>query len=257
MKVVILAGGLGTRLAEETDIKPKPMVEIGGKPILWHIMKIYASHGFKDFIVCCGYKGHVIKEYFQRFFIHHADITFNLAENSMQVHHKTTEDWSVTLVDTGIDSMTGGRIQRIQPYVANESFMLTYGDGVSNINITELLRFHKNHGKMVTVTAVQPESRFGVLDLNAQHQVKSFMEKPKGESGWINGGFFVCEPGIFSYLNGDTTIWEREPLERIAAAGELFAFKHHGFWKPMDSLKDKNDLNAMWQNGTAEWKLWT
>jgi len=257
MKVVILAGGLGTRLAEETDIKPKPMVEIGGKPILWHIMKIYASYGFNDFIVCCGYKGHIIKEYFQQFFLHHADITFDLAANRMEVHHKTSENWKVTLVDTGKDSMTGGRIHRIEPYVANEAFMLTYGDGVSNINITDLLRFHKAHGKLVTVTAVQPKSRFGVLELNADNQVKSFMEKPKGESGWINGGFFVCEPGIFSYLNGDSTVWEREPLEQIASAGQLCAFKHHGFWKPMDSLKDKNDLNAMWQNGTAEWKIWS
>jgi glucose-1-phosphate cytidylyltransferase len=256
MKVVILAGGLGTRLSEETDIKPKPMVEIGGRPILWHIMKLYASQGFKEFIICCGYKGHVIKEYFQQYFLHHADVTFDLAANQMSVHHKTTEDWKVTLVNTGKDSMTGGRIRRIQPYVKNERFMLTYGDGLSNINLAELLRFHKNHGKMVTVTAVQPESRFGVLDINATQQVQSFMEKPKGESGWINGGFFICEPGVFSYLEGDQTIWEREPLEQIAAAGELFAFKHSGFWKPMDSLKDKNDLNSMWEKGQAEWNIW-
>jgi glucose-1-phosphate cytidylyltransferase len=256
MKVVLLAGGLGTRLSEETDIKPKPMVEIGGKPILWHIMKIYASHGFNEFIVCCGYKGHVIKEYFSNFFLHQSDVTFNLKTNEMEVHNSGAEDWKVTLVDTGKDSMTGGRIKRIEKYVNNSTFMLTYGDGVSDINIKELVAFHQKNKKMVTVTAVQPESRFGVLDINEEQEVRSFLEKPKGESGWINGGFFVCEPEIFKYIKGDETIWEREPLEGIAKDKQLCAFKHEGFWKPMDSLKDKQDLNKFWDNNKAEWKVW-
>lgn len=256
MKVVLLAGGLGTRLAEETDIKPKPMVEIGGKPILWHIMKIYAHHGFNEFIVCCGYKGHVIKEYFSNFFLHHSDVTFDLSNNSMEVHNSAAENWKITLVDTGKDSMTGGRIKRIKQYVDNSAFMLTYGDGVSNINIKQLVEFHKQNKKMVTVTAVQPESRFGVLDINSSNEVRSFMEKPKGEFGWINGGFFVCEPQVFDYIGGDDTIWEREPLEAIAKANQLAAYKHDGFWKPMDSLKDKQDLNKFWESGKAEWKLW-
>lgn len=256
MKVVILAGGLGTRLSEETDLRPKPMVEIGGKPILWHIMKIYAHHGFNEFVICCGYKGHVIKEYFSNFFLHHADITFDLANNKMEVHNNSGENWKITLVDTGKDTMTGGRIKRIQKYTNNEAFMLTYGDGVSNVNIKELVAFHKEHKKMVTVTAVQPDSRFGVLDINSSNEVNSFLEKPKGESGWINGGFFVCEPEIFNYIKGDETIWEREPLEGIAKDKNLCAYKHSGFWKPMDSLKDKNDLNAFWEKGVAEWKIW-
>lgn len=256
MKVVLLAGGLGTRLAEETDIKPKPMVEIGGKPILWHIMKIYAHHGFNEFIVCCGYKGHVIKEYFSNFFLHHSDVTFDLSNNSMEVHNSAAENWKITLVDTGKDSMTGGRIKRIEPYVNNSAFMLTYGDGVSNINIKALVDFHKKNNKMCTVTAVQPESRFGVLDINSNNEVRSFMEKPKGEFGWINGGFFVCQPEVFKYIKGDDTIWEREPLEAIAKANQLAAYKHEGFWKPMDSLKDKQDLNKFWESGKAEWKIW-
>lgn len=256
MKVVILAGGLGTRLSEETDIKPKPMVEIGGKPILWHIMKIYSQHGFNEFVVCLGYKGHVIKEYFANFFLHHSDVTFDLKQNKMEVHNSEAENWKITLVDTGKDSMTGGRIKRIQPYVNNSTFMLTYGDGVSNINIKELVDFHKKNKKMVTVTAVQPESRFGVLDINNAHEVKSFLEKPKGDIGWINGGFFVCEPEVFKYIKGDETIWEREPLENIAKDNELCAFRHEGFWKPMDSLKDKQDLNKFWDTNKAEWKTW-
>jgi glucose-1-phosphate cytidylyltransferase len=256
MKVVILAGGLGTRLSEETDIKPKPMVEIGGKPILWHIMKIYSHHGFNEFIICLGYKGHVIKEYFSNFFLHHADVTFDLASNKMEVHNSEAENWKITLVDTGKDSMTGGRIRRIRPYVNNAPFLLTYGDGVSNVNIRELVSFHEKNKKYVTVTAVQPESRFGILDINAASEVRSFMEKPKGESGWINGGFFVCQPEIFDYLEGDQTIWEREPLESIARDNQLCAFKHEGFWKPMDSLKDKKDLNQLWESGEAEWKTW-
>lgn len=256
MKVVILAGGLGTRLSEETDIKPKPMVEIGGKPILWHIMKIYSQHGFNEFVVCLGYKGHVIKEYFANFFLHHSDVTFDLKQNKMEVHNSEAENWKITLVDTGKDSMTGGRIKRIQPYVNNSTFMLTYGDGVSNINIKELVDFHKKNKKMVTVTAVQPESRFGVLDINNANEVKSFLEKPKGDIGWINGGFFVCEPDVFKYIKGDETIWEREPLENIAKDNELCAFRHEGFWKPMDSLKDKQDLNKFWDTNKAEWKTW-
>jgi len=256
MKAIILAGGLGTRLSEETVLKPKPMVEIGGKPILWHIMKIYSHHGFNEFIVCCGYKGHVIKEYFADFFLHHSDITFDLANNKMDVHDTAVENWKITLVDTGKDSMTGGRIKRIQKYVGNQPFMLTYGDGVSNIDIKKLVEFHKSNKKFVTVTAVQPESRFGVLDINSKHEVKSFMEKPKGESGWINGGFFVCEPNVFDFIEGDATTWEREPLEHIAKQNQLAAFKHEGFWKPMDSLKDKNDLNKFWDTNTAEWKIW-
>jgi glucose-1-phosphate cytidylyltransferase len=257
MKVVILAGGLGTRLSEETDIRPKPMVEIGGKPILWHIMKIYSHYGFNEFIICLGYKGHVIKEYFANFFLHHSDVTVDLNSGGLTMHKTGTENWKITLIDTGKDSMTGGRVKRIEEYTKGKTFMLTYGDGVSNINIKELVEFHSKNKKMVTVTAVQPESRFGVLDINESNHVKSFLEKPKGEAGWINGGFFVCEPGIFKYLKGDDTIWERDPLENIAKDGELVAYKHHGFWKPMDTLKDKLDLNKVWDNGTAEWKLWT
>lgn len=256
MKVVLLAGGLGTRLSEETDIKPKPMVEIGGKPILWHIMKIYSHYGYNEFIICCGYKGHVIKEYFSNFFLHQSDVTIDLSNNKMEVHNSDAENWKITLVDTGKDSMTGGRIKRIEKYVNNSTFMLTYGDGVSNINIKELVEFHKKNKKSVTVTAVQPESRFGVLDINEKDEVKSFLEKPKGESGWINGGFFVCEPEIFKYIKGDDTIWEREPLEGIAKDNQLCAYKHEGFWKPMDSLKDKNDLNKFWETNKAEWKIW-
>jgi glucose-1-phosphate cytidylyltransferase len=256
MKVVILAGGLGTRIAEETDIRPKPMVEIGGKPILWHIMKIYSHYGYNDFIVCLGYKGHVIKEYFANFFLHHADVTIDLGSNKMTMHKAGSENWKITLIDTGKDTMTGGRIKRIQEYTEGKTFMLTYGDGVSNINIKELVDFHKKNKKLVTVTAVQPDSRFGVLDINDANEVRSFMEKPKGESGWINGGFFVCEQGIFEYIKGDEVFWEKEPLENIVKNGDLAAFKHRGFWKPMDTLKDKQDLNKVWDNGTAEWKLW-
>jgi glucose-1-phosphate cytidylyltransferase len=256
MKVVILAGGLGTRLSEETDIKPKPMVEIGGKPILWHIMKIYSHHGYNEFVICLGYKGYVIKEYFSNFFLHHSNVTFDLSTNSMEVHHTNAENWKITLVDTGINTMTGGRIKQIEKYIDNSPFMLTYGDGVSNVNIKELVEFHKKNKKEVTVTAVQPDSRFGVLDINAQNEVKSFLEKPKGESGWINGGFFVCEPTVFKYIKDDATIWEREPLESIAKGNNLAAYKHDGFWKPMDSLKDKNDLNKFWDTNVAEWKVW-
>ena len=256
MKVVILAGGLGTRISEETDIRPKPMVEIGGKPILWHIMKIYAHFGFTEFVVCLGYRGHVIKEYFANFFLHHADVTFDLAKNQTEIHKSGSENWKITLIDTGKDTMTGGRIKRIEPYINNETFMLTYGDGVSNVNIEELLKTHRKHQKYATVTAVQPSGRFGALGINAQQEVESFFEKPKGDGSWINGGFFVCEPQIFDYIEDDATIWEQAPLEHLAKDGQLAAYKHHGFWKPMDTLKDKQDLNEYWQEGTAEWKVW-
>jgi glucose-1-phosphate cytidylyltransferase len=257
MKVVILAGGLGTRLSEETDLKPKPMVEIGGKPILWHIMKIYSAHGFNEFIICCGYKGFVIKEYFANYFLHQADITIDLAKNSLEVHHSQAESWKITLVDTGVNTMTGGRIKRIQPYINNESFMLTYGDGVSNVNISELLTYHKKQGKFATVTAIQPMGKFGALIINESNNVNSFAEKPKGDGAWINGGFFVLEPKIFDFITeGDSTIWERAPLENIAAQNQLTAYKHSGFWRPMDTLRDKIELENMWNSQNCEWKLW-
>jgi len=255
VKVVILAGGFGTRLSEETDIKPKPMVEIGGKPILWHIMKIYSSYGFNDFIICLGYKGYIIKEYFANYFLHMSDVTIDLKNNQIEVHNVKAEPWKVTLVDTGLNTMTGGRIKRIQKYIGNETFMLTYGDGVGNINIEELLNFHKKHGKYATLTAVQPSGRFGALDLN-ENQVKAFKEKPKGDGAWINGGFFVLEPQIFEYIEGDETIWERDPLENLAKDGQLMAYKHTGFWKPMDTLRDKRELEALWQSGNPPWKVW-
>ncbi len=256
MKVVLLAGGLGTRISEETDIRPKPMVEIGGKPILWHIMKMYAHYNVTEFIVCLGYKGYFIKEYFSNLFLHHADVTFDLANNKMEVHRSDSENWKVTLVDTGKDTMTGGRIKRIEQYVNNETFMLTYGDGVSDINISELLKTHKAKGKLATVTAVQPQGRFGALGINSENNVESFYEKPKGDGSWINSGFFVCEPGIFKYIDNDKTIWEQHPLENLAKDGQLTSFKHSKFWKPMDTLKDKQDLNQLWETNQAPWKTW-
>ncbi len=258
MKVVILAGGLGSRLSEETDLRPKPMVEIGGKPILWHIMKIYASHGFTDFVICLGYKGFHIKEYFANYFLHQTDVTIDLGNNRMEFHKSESENWKISLIDTGKDSMTGGRIKRIQPYIGNEPFMLTYGDGVSNVDISALVDFHKSHGKKLTVTAIQPSGRFGQLLVNEEtHNVEAFQEKPKGDGAWINGGFFVCQPEVFDYIRqGDTTIWEQEPLMNLAKDGELMCFKHHGFWRPMDTLKDKQDLNEIWSSGKAEWKIW-
>ena len=255
MKVVILAGGFGTRLSEETDIKPKPMIEIGGKPILWHIMKIYSTYGFNDFVICLGYKGYVIKEYFANYFLHMSDVTIDLKNNQMEIHDVKAEPWKVTLVDTGLNTMTGGRIKRVQKYIGNDTFMLTYGDGVANINIKELLEFHKKHGKFATVTAVQPSGRFGALDLK-DSQVKAFKEKPKGDGAWINGGFFVLEPQVFDYINGDETIWEREPLEDLAKDEQLMAYKHTGFWKPMDTLRDKRELQVLWESGEAPWKIW-
>jgi glucose-1-phosphate cytidylyltransferase len=256
MKVVLLAGGLGTRLSEETVLKPKPMVEIGGMPILWHIMKMYSSYGFNDFVVCLGYKGYVVKEYFANYFLHKSDVTIDLKNNAMKVHDSQAEPWSITLVDTGNESMTGGRIKRIQQHVGNETFMLTYGDGVSDVNIKELVAFHKGRKKFCTVTSVQPSGRFGAIKLSDDDQVDSFMEKPKGDGAWINGGFFVCEPDVFDFIDGDDTIWEREPMEKIAAQGEMVAYKHSGFWKPMDTLRDKNELENDWATNNAQWKNW-
>lgn len=257
MKAVILAGGLGTRISEETHLKPKPMVEIGGKPILWHIMKIYSHYGINEFIICLGYKGYVIKEYFAHYFLHHCDVTFDFTNNSKQIiHNQKAEPWKVTLVDTGLKAMTGGRVKRIQSYVGNETFMLTYGDGIGNINIQELIDFHKRHGKLATITSSQPSGRFGALKLGENQLVRSFEEKPDGDGGWINAGFFVLEPNIFDYIKGDETLWEREPLENLAKQGQLSAFKHRGFWKPMDTLRDKEKLEELWQSGAAPWKVW-
>lgn len=256
MKVVILAGGLGTRLSEETVLKPKPMVEIGGMPILWHIMKIYSAHGFNDFVICLGYKGYVVKEYFANYFLHKSDVTIDLSDNSIKVHDSQAEPWKITLADTGNDSMTGGRIKRIQQHVNNETFMLTYGDGVGSVDITRLLEYHQQKGKYCTVTSVQPSGRFGALNLSEDNEVKSFMEKPKGDGSWINGGFFVCEPAVFDYIDNDSTIWEREPMEKIAADGQMVAFNHEGFWKPMDTLRDKLELENDWAQGNAKWKNW-
>ncbi|WP_439699176.1 glucose-1-phosphate cytidylyltransferase [Mucilaginibacter sp. AW1-7] len=256
MKVVLLAGGLGTRLSEETVLRPKPMVEIGGMPILWHIMKIYSSYGFNDFIICLGYKGYVIKEYFANYFMHKSDVTIDLTNNSVKVHDSQAEPWKITLVDTGNESMTGGRIKRIAPHIGNERFMLTYGDGVSDVNIKELLECHERGGKFCTVTSVQPSGRFGALNIDDHNNVHSFMEKPKGDGAWINGGFFVCEPDVFNYIAGDSTLWEREPMEKIAADGQMVAYKHSGFWKPMDTLRDKQELEEDWVQNKAKWKIW-
>jgi glucose-1-phosphate cytidylyltransferase len=256
MKVVLLAGGLGTRLSEETILRPKPMVEIGGMPMLWHIMKIYSAYGFNEFIVCLGYKGYIIKEYFANYFLHKSDVTINLKDNTLKVHDSQAEPWTITLVDTGNESMTGGRIKRIQQHTGNESFMLTYGDGVSNVDIRALVNYHKAKGKMCTVTSVQPSGRFGAINLTDDNNVHSFMEKPKGDGAWINGGFFVCEPAVFDFIEGDSTIWEREPMETIAAQGQMAAFKHDGFWKPMDTLRDKHELEQDWAANKAQWKIW-
>ncbi|WP_031460809.1 glucose-1-phosphate cytidylyltransferase [Chloroflexus sp. MS-G] len=257
MKAVILAGGYGTRISEESAIRPKPMVEIGNRPILWHIMKIYSAHGINEFIICCGYKGHMIKEYFANYYLHHADVTFDMRENRMTVHHTKIEPWQVTLVDTGENTMTGGRIKRIQPYVGNETFCLTYGDGVSDVDIRALLAYHREQGVTVTLTAVQPPGRFGAFSLSeGQTLIESFKEKPKGDGAYINGGFFVVEPAAFDLIAGDETVWEREPLEQLAQRGQLAAYRHHGFWHPMDTLRDKNYLEGLWQSGQAPWKIW-
>lgn len=258
MKVVILAGGLGTRLTEETTVKPKPMVEIGGKPILWHIMKIYKQYGYDDFIICLGYKGHMIKEYFINYYLYNSDITVELGSNKMDIHYSNSESFKVTLVDTGVDTNTGGRIKKIQKYVGNETFMLTYGDGVSNINIPELVAFHKEKGKLATLTSIQLPGRFGTLEINKQGSVRHFQEKPEGDGIWINGGFFVLEPGIFKYLEGDmeTVQWEKKPLVEIANDGQLSAYRHYDFWKCMDAMRDRIELEELWEKGKAPWKIW-
>lgn len=255
MKAVILAGGFGTRISEETHLKPKPMIEIGGMPILWHIMKSYSAHDINDFVICCGYKGYLIKEYFANYFLHMSDVTFDIKNNKMEVHKKFAESWTVTLVDTGLDTMTGGRLKRIKSYVDNETFCFTYGDGLSDIDIKELINFHKNENKIATVTAVQPPGRFGKLDVQNNKIVK-FNEKPAGDGNWINGGYFVLKPDVFDYLNDDSTVWEREPMEKLATDEQLSAFIHRGFWNPLDTLRDKNYLEELWNNEKAAWKIW-
>ena len=256
MKAVILAGGLGTRISEETHLKPKPMIEIGGMPVLWHILKTYSHYGINDFVICCGYKGYVIKEYFANYFLHMSDITFDLANNSMEVHQRNAEPWRVTLIDTGADTMTGGRLKRVAEHVKNEdTFCLTYGDGVSDVNIGELLAFHQQHGLQATLTATYPPGRFGALDIR-DSKVTSFKEKPKGDGGMINGGFFVLSPQVLHLIEGDHTVWEREPLESLAESGQLAAYQHTGFWQPMDTLRDKTHLEELWANGNAPWKVW-
>lgn len=257
MKVLILAGGLGSRLSEETVLKPKPMVEIGTRPILWHIMKIYSYYGFNEFIILCGYKGYMIKEYFANYYRHMSDMTVDMTNNSITHHANHAEPWKVTLIDTGIETMTGGRIKRVQEYIGNEPFMLTYGDGVSDVNIRDLVQFHTSHGKAITMTAVQPEGRFGSLQISDENKVTSFQEKPKGDGSWVNGGFFVCQPEVLDYIPlDDSVIFEREPLENLAKSGELFTYKHRGFWKPMDTLRDKSQLEEMVQQGIAPWVKW-
>jgi glucose-1-phosphate cytidylyltransferase len=255
MKVVILAGGLGTRLTEETQIRPKPMVEIGGKPIIWHIMKIYSAHGVNEFIVCLGYKGYLLKEYFANYYLHESDVTFDIGRNVTEVHHRRAEPWRVTLVDTGAETMTGGRLRRVADYIGRETFCMTYGDGVASIDVKRLLDFHNTHGCLATLTAVRPPGRFGALKLDT-HRVQAFQEKPDGDGGWINGGFFVLSPKVIDYIEGDHTVWEQEPLMRLAAEGELCAYGHDGFWQPMDTLRDKRHLEELWQSGRAPWKSW-
>ncbi len=257
MKAVILAGGLGTRISEETHLKPKPMVEVGGKPILWHIMKMYSTHGVNDFLICCGYKGYVIKEYFANYFLHTSDVTFDLANNRMEVHQRFAEPWRVTLIDTGEQTMTGGRLRRCREYLANEpAFCFTYGDGVSDVDIGKLIRFHAAHGKLATVTAVHTPGRFGTFDIHGDNRVSTFKEKPKSDGAMINGGFFVLSPQTINYIEGDDTVWEKAPLEQLAQAGELQAFRHEGFWQPMDTLREKMFLEELWQSGRAPWKTW-
>jgi glucose-1-phosphate cytidylyltransferase len=256
MKAVILAGGLGTRLSEETDLKPKPMVEIGGKPIIWHIMKHYSAHDINDFVICCGYKGYVIKEYFANYFLHMSDVTFDMRENRMQVHNRRAEAWNITLVDTGEDSMTGGRLARVASYIQqDESFCFTYGDGLGNVDVTASIAFHRSHGKLATLTATYPPGRFGALDIT-NNVVTNFKEKPKGDGGMINGGFFVLSPEVLNYLDGDECVWEQYPLNQLAEEGQLMAYEHQGFWQPMDTLRDKIYLETLWREGKAPWKIW-
>lgn len=255
MKAVILAGGLGTRISEETHLKPKPMIEIGGRPILWHIMKLYSHYGVDDFIICVGYKGYLIKEYFANYYMHMSDVTFDMHDGTRTIHTNDAEPWTVTVVDTGEQTMTGGRVKRVGRYIGNEPFCLTYGDGVSNVDIRALIDFHMSHGKAATLTAVQPPGRFGRLGMNGD-KITNFLEKPSGDGDWINGGFFVLQPETVDYIEGDRTIWEREPLERLAAAGELMAFRHRDFWLPMDTLRDRVKLEYLWENDEAPWKVW-
>lgn len=256
MYAVILAGGYGTRLTEETVLKPKPMVDVGGKPIIWHIMNVYSHYGINDFIVCCGYKGYMIKEYFANYHTHMSDLTVDLRSGDIKYYNSKAEPWTITLIDTGLNSMTGGRLKRVKEYIGDETFMLTYGDGVSDVNINRLLDFHKSHGKTATVTAVQPAGRFGALNINDIGDVNTFEEKPMGDGGWINGGFFVLEPEIFNYLEDDSTIFEKEPLQNLAEENQLSAYQHFGFWKPMDTLRDKLELEKLWESGKAPWKMW-
>ena len=257
MKVVILAGGFGTRISEESQLIPKPMIQIGERPILWHIMKLYSFYGFNEFIICCGYKQHIIKEWFANYYLHTSDITLDFTSADRKtIHNDMTEPWKVTLIDTGLHTMTGGRIKRIQKYVGNETFMLTYGDGVADIDINALIKFHQNNGRFATLTAVQPPPRFGLANINANNEVLSFVEKPIGNGSWINGGFFVLEPQIFDLIEEDEMIWEKEPLETLAAQNQLMAYKHYGFWRPMDTLRDKNKLENLWNSGEAPWKIW-
>lgn len=257
MKVVILAGGLGTRISEESHLKPKPMIDVGEHPILWHILKIYSAYGFNDFIICLGYKGYVIKEYFANYFLHNSNVTFDLGTNSMEIHDSNSESWKVTLVDTGLMTQTGGRLKRIQKYLGNETFMMTYGDGVADVDISSLLNFHKSHGRYATVTAVQPPGRFGAMAFDGDADiVRNFQEKPEGDGAWINGGFFVLEPNIFNYIDGDDVLWEKQPLSGLSSDGQLVAYRHPGFWRPMDTMRDKNELERMWNKGTAQWKVW-
>ncbi len=257
MKAVILAGGFGTRISEESGVRPKPMVEIGGKPILWHVMKIYSAHGINEFVILCGYKAHIIKEYFANYSLYNSDITFDFKNHTTQVHKNGVENWKVTLVDTGEDTMTGGRIKKAAPYIGNETFCFTYGDGVSNVDINKVIAFHKKQKKLATVTAVQPEGRFGVFTLGkGQIQIKHFKEKPKDEGSWINGGFYVLEPEVLKYIEGNDTVWEEQPMQKLARAGELVAFKHDDFWMCMDTLRDKNVLENIWQSGKSPWRVW-
>ncbi len=257
MKAVILAGGLGTRLSEETVTRPKPMVEIAGRPILWHIMKTYGAHGIDEFVICCGYKGYMIKEYFANYFLHQADVTFDLRTNELQVHQHNGDPWRVTLVDTGEATMTGGRIKRVRDYIGDETFCLTYGDGVSDVDIGASIAFHRAHGREATLTAVQPPGRFGALQLADETRIATFTEKPTGEGGWVNGGYFVLEASVIDRIAGDDTTWEREPLESLARDGEIEAFKHRGFWQPMDTLRDRTLLEALWERGAAPWRVWS
>ena len=257
MKLVILAGGLGTRLSEETSVRPKPMVEIGGKPILWHVMRIYLAHGVSDVIVCCGYKGHIIKEYFANYFLHMSNVTVDLQNNKMEFHERRAEPWRITLIDTGETTLTGGRLKRVRQYLGEEDFCFTYGDGVGNVNITELIQFHKSQKVLVTLTATRPPGRFGAIVLHKdEHKIASFQEKPDGDGAWINGGYFVVNPKAIDLIDGDGTTWEREPLERLARSGNLAAYRHSGFWQPMDTLRDKNNLEELWASGRAPWKVW-